>query len=596
MKHRERNTTKLILKTYWLAAWRYPRYVIALLVLTPLATIFLRLLPPLVLAKIFNALSERQYTADQPWESFGPEILLYAVILFLGGVLGWRLVLYFIWKLETSVQRDLYRQMFDKYMNLDANFHANSFGGSLVSRTNKYVGAYIRLQDTFVFQVYTLFWSFLFISVVLYGPAPLFVWGFWAFSVVFTILAVIFSRPVRELTTIEADAQNKTTGYLADSITNVFAIKSFAGGKSERSRFAAVTENMKQKGLDVMRATTKRDTASSMITTTIGIAAVVAAVIAVVNHNADIGLVFLLIAYTGDISERLWELSSTTLRQYNRAIGDAQEAVNTLNTEEMIKDPVSPKLFKKVRGDVTFENMKFTHVESADDSLFTDFNLTIPAGTKVGLVGHSGSGKTTLTKLLLRFMDVDDGSINIDGRDIRSTTQDDLRRHIAYVPQEPLLFHRSLSENIGYGRPDASQKEIEKVAKLAHAHEFIKDLPKTYDTLVGERGVKLSGGQRQRVAIARAMIKDAPILVLDEATSALDSEGEVLIQDALWKLMEGRTALVIAHRLSTVQKMDHIVVMEEGKIVEQATHKELIAKKGTYADLWNHQTGGFLED
>lgn len=590
------NTTKQILKTYWLHAWRYRRYVIALSVMVPLATISLRLLPPLIASKVLNDLSTHNYTPDDVWGSFGQEIILYALITFMGGVVAWRIVIYLIWKLETSVQRDLYRKVFDKFMHLSADFHANSFGGSLVSQTSKFVGAYIRLQDTFVFQVYTLLWSFVFISIVLYPRAPGFVWAFWAFSVVFIAFAVILSRRVRQLTAREAKAQNKVTGYLADSITNVMAIKSFAGSATERKRFDEATENMRRKGLDVMWATTKRDIASSSITTTIGIAALIAAVIAVVNQQADIGLVFLLLTYAGDITERLWELSSTTLRQYNRAIGDAQEATATLATLDAIKDPANPKLFKLVHGDVAITDMEFAHAESADDALFTKFNLDIPAGTKIGLVGHSGSGKTTLTKLLLRFMDIDGGVITIDGQDIRSTTQDDLRRHISYVPQEPLLFHRSLAENIGYGKPDATQDEIEHAAKQAHAHEFIETLPQGYNTLVGERGVKLSGGQRQRVAIARAMLKDAPILVLDEATSALDSESEVLIQDALWKLMEDRTAIVIAHRLSTIQKMDRIVVLDNGKIVEEGSHKTLLEKNGTYAKLWAHQSGGFIDE
>jgi ATP-binding cassette subfamily B protein len=211
-------------------------------------------------------------------------------------------------------------------------------------------------------------------------------------------------------------------------------------------------------------------------------------------------------------------------------------------------------------------------------------------------VGHSGSGKTTFTRLLLRFSDIDGGQILIDGQNIAHITQDDLHRHIAYVPQEPLLFHRSIAENIAYGKDEADEATIKKTAELAHAAEFIDNLPKGYETLVGERGVKLSGGQRQRVAIARAMIKDAPILVLDEATSALDSESEKLIQSALWKLMQGRTAIVIAHRLSTIQKMDRIVVLDNGKIVEQGSHQELLKKNGTYAALWAHQSGGFLED
>jgi ATP-binding cassette subfamily B protein len=211
-------------------------------------------------------------------------------------------------------------------------------------------------------------------------------------------------------------------------------------------------------------------------------------------------------------------------------------------------------------------------------------------------VGPSGGGKTTLSSLLLRFMDVNEGEICIDGQNITHITQADLRQNIAYVPQEPMLFHRTIRDNIRYGEIEAGSQAVEAVAKMAHAHEFISNLSHGYDTLVGERGIKLSGGQRQRVAIARAMLKNAPILILDEATSALDSESEVLIQDALWKLMEGRTAIVIAHRLSTIQKMDRIVVLDNGKIVEQGTHHELLAHKGLYAKLWAHQSGGFIEE
>jgi ATP-binding cassette subfamily B protein len=241
-----------------------------------------------------------------------------------------------------------------------------------------------------------------------------------------------------------------------------------------------------------------------------------------------------------------------------------------------------------------FKDVTFGH--DADKPLFKNLNLRIQSGEKIGLVGPSGGGKTTLTTLLLRFMDIQDGTISVDGQDISKVTQNDLRSRIAYVPQEPLLFHRSLRENIRYGQLDASDEMVEAVSKMANAHEFIDTLSDKYETLVGERGTKLSGGQRQRVAIARAMIKNAPILVLDEATSALDSESEELIQDALWRLMEGRTAIVIAHRLSTIQKMDRILVLKNGAIVEESSHRDLIRQGGVYADLWNRQSGGFIEE
>jgi ATP-binding cassette subfamily B protein len=226
--------------------------------------------------------------------------------------------------------------------------------------------------------------------------------------------------------------------------------------------------------------------------------------------------------------------------------------------------------------------------------LFDDFSLEVPHGEKVGLVGFSGGGKTTITRLLLRFVDIESGGILLGGQRIDEIPQAALRRSIAYVPQDPSMFHRSIADNIRIGRPDATDDDVRHAAKLAHAAEFIETLPLGYKTLVGERGVKLSGGQRQRVAIARAILKDAPVLVLDEATSSLDSESEALIQEALWTLMVTRTAIVIAHRLSTVKRMDQLIVLDRGRIVEKGSHAELLAEGGIYAALWAHQSGGFL--
>ena len=245
-------------------------------------------------------------------------------------------------------------------------------------------------------------------------------------------------------------------------------------------------------------------------------------------------------------------------------------------------------------GNIDFKNVAFIY--DSGQKVFNNFNLIVKSGDKIGLVGHSGAGKSTITKLLLRFVDVSSGGIEIDGQDIRDATFVSLRSNIAYVPQDPSMFHRSIADNIRYGRLDATDAEVHDAAKKAHALEFIEKLPQGFETLVGERGIKLSGGQRQRIAIARAILKDAPILVLDEATSALDSESERLIQDALTKLMKGRTSIVIAHRLSTIAKLDRIIVLDNGSIAEDGTHTELLKQKGIYAKLWSHQSGGFIED
>lgn len=279
--------------------------------------------------------------------------------------------------------------------------------------------------------------------------------------------------------------------------------------------------------------------------------------------------------------------------QTARSLGEAREGLEDLLLPHEIEDDLGAKDMVVDKGEISWSVVNF---EFGENKVFKDFELTIKDGERIGLVGPSGAGKTTFVSLLLRQHDITSGSIKIDGQNIAEVTQDSLRENIAVVPQEPALFHRSIRENIAYGKPDASDAEIEEVAKKAEAHDFIATLPEGYDTLVGERGVKLSGGQRQRVAIARAMLKDAPILVLDEATSALDSESEVAIQKALHELMEGKTVVAIAHRLSTLREMDRIIVMNDGKVVEDGTHTELTGQGGIYASLWDHQAGGFLQE
>ena len=594
----DKNLNNQTLKVFWQHAWRYKRYVIALLISAPLATIFLRLIPPLIAAEIIRRLGAGEFVTGDFWGSFSQDIIIYGIVSIIGGVILTRVDMYLVWKLETYVNRDLIRTMFNHYLKLDTGFHENSFGGSLVSRANKLVGSYIRLADTFIFQLLPTLVSFIFILIVMYPKSPIFAYGFLLLSLIFVIVTYIYSKRVRDLSAMESDADHKTTGALADAVTNVMAIKSFASWQFEKKKFADISEFTRQRALDVMRATLVRDFFASLITSGLQIAAVVVAIIAIVEKNSDLAVVFLMLSYASLAADYLWQFSSQILRNFSRSMGDAERAIKTLNRQPQIIDAKNPEPLKISKGKIEFKNITFDHADlsDADDSLFQNLNIEINHGEKIGLVGRSGGGKTTITKLLLRYMDINTGEILIDGQNISKISQDNLRSVITYVPQEPLLFHRSLAENISYGANDATKEEIIKASKMAHAHEFIEKLTDGYGTLVGERGVKLSGGQRQRVAIARAMLKDAPILLLDEATSALDSESEKLIQDALWKLMEGKTTIVIAHRLSTIQKMDRILVLENGQIVESGNHKELIKNKGIYSELWKHQSGGFIED
>lgn len=597
MTRTSKNTTQKTLLLYWQHAWRYPKYVIALLAVGPVTILLHETIPALIAGRVLDRLSSGQHRDEPFMQAFGNDLLLYGIILMFGGVVMWRIAILLIWKLEMRVTRDLARRCFDHYLVLSANFHANSFGGSLVSQTNKFVASYVRIADTTYFQVYMLVLTLILSSIVLIDRAPLVVAFLWIVTIVYTYLMVLITRTTRQFTAREARAQNKVTGVLADAITNVMAVKSFSMLAGEKKRFARVTETSMQATNDVMQATTRKDIYAATFTIGLMIVALVLAVVSVTRFGAAASTVFIVYAYALSLSRRLWEINSQALRNFNRAIGDARDMVLTLGLEPEVKDPERPEPARIKNGEITFRDVTFTHDNANQaDSLFTAFNLHIAKGEKIGLVGHSGAGKTSFTRLLLRFSDIDSGEILIDGQNIAHITQEDLRRHIAYVPQEPLLFHRSIAENIAYGKPGATQEEIALAAKHAHAHEFIETLPQKYDTLVGERGVKLSGGQRQRIAIARAMLKDAPILVLDEATSALDSESERLIQDALWKLMQGRTAIVIAHRLSTIQKMDRIVVLDNGTIAEEGSHKTLLAQNGIYASLWAHQSGGFIEE
>ena len=584
--------SKEIFRLFWKTSVPYKHrrnLAIFFAMLTLVVTIFVG---PLIIAQLLSIIQHNQlHDAKNLWTL----IALYGVSELWSSVIGWRLVLYLVWTFETAMQRDLYAQCFSKLTNQTLFFHSNKFGGSLVSQTNKLIGAVESFWDTIIWSVLPLVTSLVGSIIVLSTLLWQYALFLLIFSIVFSLVVYYGSKPMAKLTKKEAKSSNKLNGQLADVISNVLAVKSSGAEATEQKFFTKTVNSWRNSSLDVMRGFLKVSTIYSSINMVIKIGAIAFAVYAAQNNLVSVASVYLIITYTGSVAHELWNMNGI-MRNYNRIIGNANDMVEILQTPTTLIDKSDLKL-KVTNGEISMDKITFTHDEGQGDTLFHDFSLKIKPGEKIGLVGASGSGKTTLTKLLLRFADIDSGKITIDGQDISEVTQASLRAKIAYVPQEPLLFHRSVRENIAYGRPDATDAEIEEAAKKAGAYDFIIGLKDGFDTMVGERGIKLSGGQRQRVAIARAILKDAPILVLDEATSALDSESEALIQKSLETLMENRTSIVIAHRLSTIAKLDRIIVLKDGKIVEDGSHDELINKKrGVYAKLWARQSGGFIEE
>lgn len=583
---------KKILKLFWREATAYPWRVGIAISNAMLTVVISSFAGPFIISRLLEAIQSDQSITLQ---ASLPLIGLYFLTQIYGEVLGWRLTLFMTWTFEVAAEKNIHGRIFNHLTNQSSSFHANTFGGSLVSQTSKLVSAFERFWDTLIFQLTPTVTSII-------AAVTILSFVFWQYALFVLVLSLVFitvilfgTKFMAKLNIDEAQASTAQTGTLADGMTNIMAIKSHGREEFELRRYQKASEHWRQRSLATMWGFLKVSTGYSSLIVILNTTAVIAAILATEKTSLSIGVVYLSITYTFTVARQLWEMNNI-MRNYNRVIGDAHDMTEILDKTPDIQDVKNPEAVTFHRGGIEFNDVTFSYEGKKNASLFNKLNLRIKPGEKVGLVGLSGGGKTTVTKLILRFMDISGGTIKIDGQDISQLRQSELRQHIAYVPQEPLLFHRSLEENIAYGSLDASIEEVKAVAKMANAHEFIEKLSDGYQTLVGERGVKLSGGQRQRVVIARAMLKNAPIILLDEATSALDSESEVLIQGALWKLMENRTAIVIAHRLSTIQKMDRILVLDKGKVVEEGSHKELLKKNGTYAKLWNHQSGGFIEE
>ena len=472
------------------------------------------------------------------------------------------------------------------------SFFINHFAGNVVNKVND-LGNETRnllkhLWHICEISVFIAVSFAAFASVRWQFTAACFAWGACYLGYCFARMRV-WNRLSEE----SGEAGSVLTGRVIDSVSNYITVKSFAGEKPERallmpffldrqrkSRKAALTMNIDYMFLSIFTLLFLYAPVFYMVfrfyaAGTIGV--------------GDIIFVVTAVDYT---QEKVVQLSDV-MAEFSESLGVMRQAMWVVSSPIEIKDGPGAKALRVRRAGIEFRNVGFRY-ESRKDALFNDFSLSIKPGEKIGLVGHSGAGKSSIVHLLLRYFDVSSGALLIDGQDISKATQESLRRAIAFIPQDTSLFHRTIYDNILYGRPDAVRSEVLAAAKKAYAHELILATPRGYESLVGDRGIKLSVGQRQRIAIARAILKDAPILILDEATSALDSETELGIQKSLEALMKGRTTIAIAHRLSTLRNMDRIIVLDQGRIAEEGTHKSLLAKKGLYARLWAMQSNGFI--
>lgn len=590
---KKKNCTRRTLYYFLNATKKYMGLAIGGVITTPMVIFLRSILTPLLLADMIQIVSDG-IRGEELYQALIPRaILLVVVALVRSFVLG-PLRMWCVWKMEIKAMYDLSCKAFDTVTAQSMQFHSDRFSGSLVSQTNKFVGAYERLMDEFFWNIFPVALDILMIMIVMIPKAPLFVVGMVIFIIIYIVAAAIWFKKLAPIHEKEASISNKCTGQLADSVSNVVSVKSYAREKYESARYAKYQGEWYKAVFDSLKQNTKRN----FFFDGVGVGLIILVVVFMIGaqdwFGVSVATLVLIVNYSQNILGDLWSIHSV-FKSMNRVFGDAREMTEILDMKDDVVDEPGAKKLNISKAKIDFDDITFEH-KDAKAPIFENFSLEIQPGERVGLVGVSGSGKSTLTKLLLRFADVEKGEILIDGQNIRNVTQKSLREAIAYVPQESSLFHRTVFDNIAYGRPNASKDEVLKAAKLANADEFIRKLPDGYETMVGERGVKLSGGQRQRIAIARAILKDAPILVLDEATSALDSESEAMIQGALVNLMKSRTAIVVAHRLSTIAGLDKIVVLSEGKIIEQGTHAELLAKGGEYHKLWSRQSGAFLDE
>ncbi len=485
------------------------------------------------------------------------------------------------------------RYALTSYVTLHSRaYFSDRFAGSIMNKIRHAASGAREVVDMFLWEFLELGVNVIASFIIVFFVSPLIAAIFFIWVVVILILNVYLGFRRVPLAARAHDLETVLNGATVDLLTNVSAMQEYARREFEIERLRGATDDRRIAHLKSWYFGEWTRTLNSVLLVLFGGAMVFTTVSLASTGALSVGDVILVITIIFRIEGLLQSLGSN-FNKFAETWGEIGESLEEIIEPHEIPDTPNAADLVVSTGALDFRDVSFSF---GDNPVFKNLNLTLQGGERVGLVGRSGAGKSTLVRLILHHHNLDTGTILIDGTDIAAVTQESLRNAISVVPQEPLLFHRTIRENIAYGNPNASQEEVVAAAKSAQAHDFILRLPEGYDAMVGERGIKLSGGERQRIAIARAILKNAPILLLDEATSALDSESEILIQRALRELMQGKTVIAIAHRLSTLREMDRIVVLERGRIAEEGTHAQLVAGSGIYAQLWSHQAGGFLQD
>ncbi len=514
--------------------------------------------------------------------------LVYAAIW-----LFWRMLELGILLFESHGMNILDKRCFDVLVKQRFHFFENNFAGSLVKQANRFIKAFETIMDWLIFQFLANLLAIGIAFTLFYQQQPTFALYFLGWIVLFLGWSTGYLLWKLKFDLRVAALDSRLGGAYADSVSNIAVVKAFALEDQERATVNAIANESYAKRNVSWLLQFVSFAVQGFLVFSIELLLIYLMIHKWQNGSFNVGEFVLFQSVLLILIRRLWDFGRD-FRRFFTALADAREMANVFRQTDIEQDKPGTSSKRITEASICFEQVSFAYHADTKQALFTDFNLNIRPGEKVALVGHSGSGKTSLTKLLFRFIEPQQGQILFDGQDAQSFTLASLRSQISLVPQQPELFHRSIRDNICLGRV-VPEEILREVAAKARALEFIDKLPQGFETLVGERGIKLSGGEKQRIALARAFLEEAPIVVLDEATSALDSLTEQQIQVAIFDLIADKTALVIAHRLATILRMDRIIVLENGRIIEQGTHAELLALQGCYHNMWQHQSGEFLQ-